>query len=440
MQIDRSLIVGLGKTGQAFADYLTAKNMNFDFADTREKPPMLQEVKAKYSNANVYLGEPSTDLLDNYQQLLLSPGVDTRLLFIQEARNKGIPIQGDIGLFAADVDAKIIGITGSNGKSTLTSLLGYAFSDMGLNSAIGGNIGTAALSLLAEPKCDIYILEISSFQLDVSQDLALEIAIVLNVSEDHMDRYDSYADYIDSKASIYSAARIKVVNLDDAICRRMLEKDNDHVISFSMQDIKADIFFNIAEQVFYVNGKCVATAKQFLLKGLHNYQNILAALAIVHAMKIDLKSFISAASQFKGLPHRCEFVATIDEISWVNDSKATNVGAAIAAMQGFTQDLHVIMGGQAKAADFSVFNEAIPANVKNIILMGEDAEYIHQQIPKQVNVIKVDSMEAAVTQAKELSREGDIVLLSPACASLDMYAGFADRGDHYKRLVMEMVR
>ncbi len=433
----KSLIVGMGKTGHSFAEYLLANDMSFDFADTRTQPAAINEFERAYAEkgAKFYLGDLDHVLLDEYQQLLVSPGVDTRHDFIQAAKNKDIPIKGDIDLFVSSIDARVIGITGSNGKTTLTALFGYALQGLSYSSAVGGNIGTAALTLLAEKEKDIYVLELSSFQLDISNNVALDVAVVLNVTEDHLDRYDSFNDYISSKASIYNNAKVKVINLDDAICKGMYGVGSKDAITFSLHDATANVYYSLQDAAFYIDGEIVAKAEQFQLRGMHNYQNILAALSIAKAIDLDCRAFIDVISHFSGLPHRCELVSEIDGVAWINDSKATNVGAASAAMHSIQKPLHIIMGGQAKGVDFTQFANDIPAYVKNIILLGEDADFIRSFVESKVNVVTVNNMAEAVNVAKSLCAKGDTVLLSPACASLDMYSSYEQRGDDFKRLV-----
>lgn len=435
--MQKSLILGLGKTGYSFAEYLSAKGESFDFADTRFEPADLNKFKSAYQSSSFFLGNLDENLLDDYDQLLLSPGVDVRHEFVSHARKKNIDIQSDIAIFISEVDAKIIGVTGSNGKTTLTSLLGHALSELHFNADIGGNIGVAALGLLNRVKKDIYVLELSSFQLDIKSDLPLHTAVVLNVSEDHLDRYDSYDDYAKSKASIYQCAETKLINLDDARCKAMVGDSDSSVISFSMHDSSATLFYKAESQDFYADGVCVCNAQQFLLKGEHNYQNILAALAVAKSIGVSLIAFAKAMSTFKGLPHRCEFVAEINDVQWINDSKATNIGATQAAIGGIKNPMHIIMGGQSKGVNFDELAKNLPEYVKSIVAIGEDAAIISKTFGQFVPVALAEDMQAAIGIAKRKSQAGEIVLLSPACASFDLYSGYEARGDHFKELVRE---
>lgn len=436
MNSQKSLIIGMGKTGRSFAEYLLAKGLPFDFADTRNTLPNLDEFTSLYDESAFHLGELDSQLLNQYQQLLLSPGFDSRHVFIQQAKKNNLAIKGDIDLFISEVNAKVIGITGSNGKSTLTELVGYALDKLKFTSAVGGNIGTAALTLLNEDKKDIYVLELSSFQLDISTALPLDVAVILNISEDHMDRYDSFSDYVNSKLSIYDNAKIKVINLDDQHCASA-DYAGDEVITFSLLDAKADVYFSQEENVFYVDSKPLIDAQLFNLQGLHNYQNILAALAIAKALDINVKAFAEAALDYKGLPHRCELIDIINGVAWINDSKATNIGAASAAINSFKQPLHIIMGGQAKDADFTEFSKLLPKHVKSVILLGEDALFLQSFLKDSCDTAIVSNMKEAVALAKNNSQPGDIVLLSPACASLDMYTSYEHRGKDFKERVLE---
>lgn len=441
MQIEKKLIMGLGKTGYSFAEYLSAKGEAFDFADTRSAPADLNRFKSAYTEAEFYLGELDESILENYSQLLLSPGVDMRHAFVRSAQSKNIEIQSDISIFISEVDAKIIGVTGSNGKSTLTAMLGHALAELDFNADIGGNIGIAALSLLNKSHKEIYVLELSSFQLDIRTDLPMHAAVVLNVSEDHLDRYDSFHAYVQSKASVYRCAETKLINLDDPNCVLMLEKmaDKSKCLTFSMHNQEADFYFDGVVNAFFYQNKKIIDASNFLLKGQHNRQNILAALALAKTINIDLGAFAQALATFTGLPHRCEYVVTHQSVEWINDSKATNLAACMAAINGFHEPLHVIMGGDSKGADFSALQATLPAHVKSICVMGEDASKISQHLPKTITSYHAESMQDAVAHLADSAQPGDVVLLSPACASFDRYENYQARGNDFKQAVMGMV-
>lgn len=438
MSTDKKLILGLGKTGYSFAEYLSAKGEAFDFADTRSLPADLNRFKSAYGDAEFYLGNLNEEILDNYTQLLLSPGVDMRHDFVRSAQRKNIDIQSDISIFISELDAKIVGVTGSNGKSTLTAMLGHALSELDFNADIGGNIGIAALSLLNKSHKEIYILELSSFQLDIRTDLPMHAAVVLNVTEDHLDRYDTFEDYVNSKASIYKCAETKIINLDDPYCAAMQNEKNDSTqcFTFSMQNAEADFHFDPIVNAFFYKDKKIIDKDAFLLKGEHNYQNILAALAVAHSIQVDLQDFANAMSTFSGLPHRCEYVARINEVEWINDSKATNLAAALAAINGIKSPLHLIMGGDAKGADFSSLQTELPAYVKSICLIGEDANVIADSIPKHIPTYIAPDMAAAIGVINMEANPDEIALLSPACASFDMYKNYQERGDDFKQKVL----
>ncbi len=427
------LIIGLGKTGMSFADYLSAKGVAFDFVDTRQSINNIDELKNKYPSSKFYLASLEECDLGIYSEALISPGVDLRDDLVAEIKAANIAINGDIHCFIKEINSKVVGITGSNGKSTLTEMLDFGFKALGLNSIAGGNLGLPALDLLKEEVKEIYTLELSSFQLDSSKNLPLDVALILNISEDHLDRYDSYKDYIDSKLSIYTDAKIKIINLDESYSENVEKQSMD--VTFSMKNDLADVYFNENNQSIYVSNECICQLKNFELKGKHNASNILAAVSVAKALNIDVIDFSKLISKFKGLEHRCEFVGLVNGLTWINDSKGTNVGATIAAMKGFDEPMTLLMGGQAKGASFEEFAKELSGHVLNIILFGQDAKIIYESVSNIVNTILVKDLESAVTKANEISEAGAIVLFSPACASLDMFSNYEQRGNEFKNHV-----
>jgi UDP-N-acetylmuramoylalanine--D-glutamate ligase len=336
-----------------------------------------------------------------------------------------------VEIFARLAAAPIAAITGSNGKSTVTALLGQMVSDAGKQVQVGGNIGTPVLDLLAEPVPDCYVLELSSFQLETTRSLAAQAAVVLNVSPDHLDRYDDLAHYAACKQVVYHNAAVSVVNRDDATVMAMAQ-GAAQVLSFGL-DVPAENQFG---RIQHNNETWLARGSEPLLPvsrlrmvGEHNQANALAALALGEALDLPMDSMLDTVQHFAGLPHRTQWVAELNGVAWYNDSKGTNVGATLSALKGLPGPLVLIAGGQGKGADFTSLRAAVADKVRAVVLVGEDAQQIALALHDAVPVVFANSMEDAVQQAQQLARPGDAVLLSPACASFDMFNGFEHRGE-----------
>jgi len=368
------------------------------------------------------------------------------------AADKGIDISGDVDLFSHEISAPVVGITGSNGKSTVTMLLRKMAADAGLTALAGGNIGVPVLELLEQEdgidtdvnEKKLYVLELSSFQLETLNQLTMKAAVVLNISEDHLDRYDNLTSYAVSKHSIYNNAQWHIVNLDDNLAVPV-QGDGSYVIGFTLSTPKQGQF-----GISRIKDKdCVCYGEQALvsvddikLKGAHNLQNVLAALSLGKAVGLCFDDMVETLKCFTGLPHRTQWVAEADGVNWVNDSKATNTGAAIAAISGMNGPLVVIAGGESKGADFSEFSDQLKLHCRAVILLGRDADLLDASIqqseitPTFGFVVKhVNDMSSAVKVANDLALQGDTVVLAPACASLDMFDSFEHRGDVFMRLV-----
>jgi len=428
-----SLIIGMGSTGLSCARYLQQRDCSFDIADSRTEPPALENIKKEFKQSRILTGDFHYEELKDYKQIIVSPGVSVRSELFTLLQNNGCFILGDIELFAQVVDKPVIAITGSNGKSTVTTLVEKMAQDCGVKAIAGGNLGIPALDLLAS-QSDLYILELSSFQLETTYSLQTVSAVVLNVSEDHMDRYTSLDDYRQVKERIYKHTDHAVLNRHEIITLKRVVNSIDNI------EETADLIFFSAEsnqELFANNG--------FKLKGKFNQLNISAALALLQPLFLDRKKQLQAAREYSGLAHRCEWVATINGIDFYNDSKGTNTGAAIAAINNFTaakKQLVLIAGGVAKNADFSGLGELIAQQVKHTILLGVDAAQIKEAaISAGVDnnsISSVDSMQAALLAACKAAQPGDVVLLSPACASFDMYQNYMQRGDDFKQLVLQL--
>lgn len=434
------IIVGLGVTGLSVARYLAGRDLPFAVCDTRANPPGLNKLKRFAPMADLYLGELDARLLSSADELIINPGIALSTPAIQKAIQAGVRVIGDIELFARAAAAPIVAITGSNAKSTVTTLVGLMAEKAGKHVAVGGNIGTPALDLLDEQP-ELYVLELSSFQLETTDALNAEVATVLNLSEDHMNRYADLAAYHLAKHRIFRGAHQVVVNRADPLTRPLVA-DRLPCWSFglSQPDLKG---FGLLEQ----NGekhlayglKTLMPVNQLKTRGAHNQANALAALALGHAVGIPMTAMLDALREFTGLPHRCQWVGQHAGVDYYDDSKATNVGAALAAIEGFGNDLQgkqvLIAGGDGKGADFTALVEPVSRHCRAVILLGQDAGRIEQALAGQVPLQRVTSLEEAVAAAAAVAQPGDAVLLSPACASLDMFNNFEERGQLFAAAV-----
>lgn len=433
------LIVGLGQTGLSCARYLATRALSVAVMDTREQPPAMAELQQAYPQVLMKTGGLDQDWLLQADMIVLSPGIDPRLPEIKVARQAGIEIVGDIELFARYADAPIVAITGSNGKSTVTTLVALMAQIAGKDVRTGGNLGTPALELLSDKAPDFYILELSSFQLETVRSLNAFAAVVLNLSPDHMDRYDSIEDYQAAKQTIFRGDGVMVVNLDDPVVSAMSEEGRIR-IGFSLQQTEG-VDFGLMQhhgETWLAEGsEPLLAVSQMKIVGRHNIANALAALALGSAIALPMYAMLSALQEFKGLPHRCRLVRQLDGVRWFNDSKATNVGACIAAIDGLADSgaIVLIAGGVGKDQDFSALTETLENSVKAVVLIGEDADKIAANIPAKVGTIYASDMVDAVNKAREVAEAGENVLLSPACASFDMFSGYAERGDKFEQAV-----
>lgn len=427
------IIVGLGVTGLSVARYLAGRGLPFAVCDTRANPPGLDQLQRFAPMADLYLGELDAELLCSAGELIVNPGIALSTPAIQAALQAGVSVVGDIELFAREASAPVVAITGSNAKSTVTTLVGAMAEQAGKRVAVGGNIGTPALDLLDEQP-ELYVLELSSFQLETTQALNAEVATVLNISEDHMDRYADLAAYHLAKHRIFRGARQVVVNRDDALSRPLVA-DQLPCWSFGLSrpDFKGfGLIEQDGEKWLAFEFKALLPVSELKIRGAHNQANALAALALGHAVGLPMPAMLQALREFAGLPHRCQWLGQHAGVDYYDDSKATNVGAALAAIEGLGGDLQgkqvLIAGGDGKGADFSALVAPITRHCRAVVLLGRDAPLLEQVLGAHVPVQRVDTLEQAVTAAAALARPGDAVLLSPACASLDMFRNFEERG------------
>ncbi|SDH53908.1 UDP-N-acetylmuramoylalanine--D-glutamate ligase [Pseudomonas flavescens] len=438
------IVVGLGKSGMSLVRYLARQGMRFAVVDTRANPPELSTLREQFPQVDVRCGELDVEFLGRASELLISPGLAVATPALQEAAKRGAKLSGDIDLFAREAKAPIIAITGSNAKSTVTTLVGEMAAAAGRKVAVGGNLGTPALDLLADD-VELYVIELSSFQLETTELLNAEVATCLNVSEDHMDRYADLPAYHLAKHRVFRGARQVVVNRDDPLSRPMIA---DQVPCWSFGLGKPDfkrfgLLEENGEKALAYQFEALLPVRELKVRGAHNQSNALAALALGHAVGLPMAVMLDTLKGFTGLPHRCQWVGEHAGVSYYDDSKATNVGAALAAIEGLGADiagkLVLIAGGDGKGADFSSLGKPVAAHCRAVVLLGRDAERLAAVLEAVVDIVRVDSLQAAVEQAAALAQRGDAVLLSPACASLDMFKNFEERGRLFAQAVEALV-
>lgn len=437
------LIVGLGQTGLSCARFLADHALSVAVMDTREQPPALSLLQQDYPQVLIKTGGLDLDWMLQADMIILSPGVDPRLPEIRAAREAGIEMIGDIELFARYVDAPVVAITGSNGKSTVTTLLALMAQLAGKDTRAGGNLGTPALDLLGDNTPDFYILELSSFQLETVCSLNAFAAVVLNVSPDHLDRYDSVEDYQRAKQKIFNGDGVMVINLDDPIVSAMAEESRIQ-IGFSLnktEGVDFGLMYKDGQHWIAEGNEPLLAVNRMKIVGTHNLANALAALALGSAMALPMSAMLSALQEFKGLPHRCRLVRDLEGVRWFNDSKATNIGACIAAIEGLADSgpIVLIAGGIGKDQNFAQLSDTLEKAVRAVVLMGEDADKIAAIVPAEMRTLMAADMNDAVRLAREAAEAGDNVLLSPACASFDMFSGYAERGDKFEQAVRALV-
>jgi UDP-N-acetylmuramoylalanine--D-glutamate ligase len=440
-----AVIVGLGRTGLSCVRYLRALGWKIAVTDTRAQPPELAGLRQLDSRIPVSAGGLDARLLDDAVCVVASPGVSLNAPFFVEARRRGLEIVGDIELFARAVDAPVVGITGTNGKSTVTTLVGRMAARAGIKVRVGGNLGEPALDLLTTARADahptqLYVLELSSFQLEATSSLDLKAATVLNVTPDHLDRYKSVADYAIAKARIFARCDTAVINLDDPLVVAM-PQPGQRLLGFSLRaTIGADYAVANRNSEWWLmrRDEPLMPVSAMKIKGLHNAANALAALALGEALSLPLSAMLSELADFTGLPHRSQWVADVKGVTYINDSKGTNVGATIAAVSGMTGPLIIIAGGDGKNQDFAPLADAFRGKVRHTVLIGRDAPAIAHALQGVATTESCSSLEDAVRAAARIAQPGDTVLLSPACASLDMFRDYTHRGAVFTQAVKEL--
>lgn len=437
----KTLVVGTGITGRSVMRYLQNMNIDFDVFDTRFELADLSILEKQYPKATFYLADDSKIDWQVIELVIVSPGIAPSTPVIAMAKSLGIKVAGDLEIFAKHQQQKpLIVISGTNGKSTVTTLVSYILEYAGLKVALAGNIGLGMLDSLADDYdyYDVWLLELSSFQLFYQESLQATIACLLNISEDHTDWHGSFASYQKAKHKIFSKSKTQIYNADDE-----LTKINNTNTSTSFSGLgKKTAGFYLLDGKFFKANNYLFSIEELTLTGTHNFENILAALAIVDAFGIDKNITIEAIKKFKGLEHRSQNVRTLDGVTWVNDSKGTNVGATLAALKGIGAALKGkiiwLAGGVGKGANFSPLAKPLESFVSFAVLFGEDKAKIASNLPKGLPYKFVDSMAEAVNVANANSNSGDCVLLSPACASFDMFENYIKRGESFSRLVEKL--
>ncbi|KFE54317.1 UDP-N-acetylmuramoyl-L-alanine--D-glutamate ligase [Pseudomonas syringae] len=437
------IVVGLGKSGMSLVRFLANRGVSFAVADTRENPPELETLRREYPQVDVRCGELDVEFLCRADELYVSPGLAIATPALQQAAARGVKLSGDIELFARYAKAPIVAITGSNAKSTVTTLVGEMAADAGKRVAVGGNLGTPALDLLSDD-VELYVMELSSFQLETTDQLGAEVATVLNISEDHMDRYSGLPAYHLAKHRVFRGARQVVVNRQDVLTRPLigeglpcwtfgLNKPDFHGFGLREENGEKYLAFQFDN---------LMPVRELKIRGAHNQANALAALALGHAVGLPMDSMLNSLRNFGGLEHRCQWLREREGVSYYDDSKATNVGAALAAIEGLGADipgkLVLIAGGDGKGADFSGLRAPVAAHCRAVVLIGRDAELIAQALGDDVPQIRVATLDEAVKRCAEIAQAGDAVLLSPACASFDMFKNYEERGRLFAQAVGDL--
>ncbi len=429
------LVLGLGETGLSCARWLAAQGAILSVADTRNNPPGLGALKSALPQVSTHTGAFQAAHFAEADLIVISPGVPLSTPEIQAAINRGVDVVGDVELFGQyrPSNAKVIAITGANGKTTVTTLVGEMCKAAGLKTIVAGNIGLPVLDTLSMEEPDVYVLELSSFQLETTRHLQIDAATMLNLSQDHMDRYGSLQDYAIAKARIFYNAKLQVLNRDDA-WSMMMARPKLAQANFGLNDDAKENAYglkHVDDGIWLCEGdKELINVQDLKIVGLHNAANALAAVALCRGIGIDYAPIIQTLYQFKGLPHRVEWVANIDDVDYYDDSKGTNVGATCAALTGLAQKVVLIAGGDGKEQDFAPLALAVTENARAVVLMGQDAARIEAAlIDTDIPIYQAIDLVEAVNIARKLAKPNEAVLLSPACASFDMFKNYVHRAE-----------
>jgi len=434
----RVLVLGAGDTGLSVAKWVVREGGSVCVADTRDAPPRMKELRGDLRS-----GPLTTALLEGVNLVCISPGLALSEPVVREALARGLPVVGDIELFAWSVRARpgasVVAVTGTNGKTTVTALTGHLLRSAGVDCEVAGNIGPPVLDALMKPRATppaLWVLELSSYQLETTWALEPAAAALLNVSEDHLDRYADMDDYAAAKARIFLGSGVQVLNRDDP--RSMAcALSGRRIVTFGLDPPRGDEHFGIADGKWLVQGReRILAADQLPIYGRHNAANALAACTLAHAVGAPLEALAAGLRSFRGLPHRLERVALRQGVAWYDDSNGTNVGATIAALAGLSAKTLLIAGGEGKRQDFSPLAPVVAQHARRVFLIGRDAPLIERALRASgVPLERCDSLEQAVARAAALAVSGDAVLLSPACASFDMFRDYRHRGEAFAAAV-----
>jgi UDP-N-acetylmuramoylalanine--D-glutamate ligase len=445
----RVLVVGLGKSGVASALFLKARGARVSVSDTKSGDELRNEIPVLLDHGiAVETGGHGERTFRGQDLIVVSPGVPVDAPPLVQARSIGVPVIGEIELAAEFLPGPIVAITGSNGKTTTTSLVGEILTANGLATLVGGNIGTPAISLAERAmKETVTVLEVSSFQLETIQTFRPKVAVVLNVTPDHLDRHKTFEAYAEAKARVFENQHgddFAVLNEDDPTCVTMSGRTRAQVFWFSrLKEVKQGAWVSQGN-ILFRDGRGqreIMLASEIPLKGAHNLENVLAAVCASVLMGCAPEKIRQPVRDFKAVEHRLEFVATIRGVDYYNDSKATNVDATIKALESFPANIHLILGGKDKGSDYSVLNDLLRQRVKRIYTIGAAAAKIESQIaPSHVELVHAETLENALRKANALGEVGDVVLLAPACASFDQFKNYEERGQRFKEIVAGMAR
>ena len=435
---ERRVIFGLGVTGQSVARWWRQQGVAFAAVDTRAELADNPAAVADIDVDSAAFGDVDAAFVDNCTEMIVSPGVALDHPLIERARGQGCRVRGDIDLFMQAAQAPVVGITGSNGKSTVTSILGAMIAACGVKVAVGGNLGRPALDLLADEP-ELYVLELSSFQLERSEALGLDLATVLNISADHLDRYASLTDYHRAKHAIHKQVGHVVANRDDPLTIPLVPEETPVTWWRSGEpDLKEFGLLERDSVTWLCRGpERLVCTDELQLAGRHNHLNVLAALALGSALNMPMEGLIEGAKQYRGLPHRCELIGQVNGVRFIDDSKGTNIGATSAALEGLAGagQIWLIIGGQGKGQDFSLLKPVLAQINVRLLVIGEATEEICAHLGQDAPIEVMSSLEDAVNLSAASAQPGDIVLLSPACASFDMFTGYVERGERFQAAV-----
>ena len=429
------LIFGLGKTGFSCASYFERNGVAYAVVDDDPKPQRLSALR-KLNPAVQFSTVDETSVM-SADEIVVSPGVPLSLPLLQQAKASGISITGDVAMFGQLAQAPIAAITGSNGKSTVTALVGYLSAAQQSGVKVGGNLGSPCLDLLSDD-ASLYVLEVSSYQLELATSLPTAVSVVLNLSPDHQDRYDSNTDYYATKMNVYHSCKIALVNRDVNVP----SLDTQNVISFGSGAPERDIDFGVKEEFIVRGDERLIALSKLPIDGWHNMLNCMAALALGESLNLDMERMLSDLTGFVGLQHRCERVGSVGGVQIYNDSKATNVGSTLAAINSFgevTRNIVLILGGEGKNADFSLLRKAAEKYISHTVIFGRDQRAIGQDLADACPISMSSSLDEALELALNHAQSGNVLLFSPACASFDMFENYSVRGDAFKSLVMELM-